>query len=122
MRCKNLILFDRNQQSVAGLGLIKRIAAAEEAVSINRQDVRDRPSALSQAVTVRSVFHTILIGELGGATLLAGGALACRAYSKDRPSVQTTAGLLLIAGSHGLASPSTLLAACPCGGSPGALP
>jgi hypothetical protein len=72
MRCKNLILFDRNQQSVAGLGLIKRIAAVEEAVSINRQDVRDRPSALSQAVTVRSVFHTILIGELGGATLLAG--------------------------------------------------
>jgi len=56
------------------------------------------PSALSQTVAVRSVLHPILIGELGVATLLAGGTLAYLAYSKDRPTLQTTAGFLLIAG------------------------
>jgi peptidoglycan/LPS O-acetylase OafA/YrhL len=38
------------------------------------------------------------MAELGVATLLAGGTLACGAHSKDRPTLQTTAGLLLIAG------------------------
>ncbi len=40
----------------------------------------------------------MLIGELGVGTNLVGGALAYRAYSKDRPTLQRTAGLLLIAG------------------------
>jgi hypothetical protein len=44
------------------------------------------------------VLHPILIAELGVATLLAGGILAYRSYSKDRPTLQTTAGFLLIAG------------------------
>jgi hypothetical protein len=42
---------------------------------------------------------TILIGELGVATLVAGGTSAYRAYPKDRLVLQTMAGFLLIAGS-----------------------
>jgi hypothetical protein len=40
----------------------------------------------------------MLIGELGLATVLAGGTLAYRAYSKDQRPLQTTVGFLLIAG------------------------
>jgi hypothetical protein len=40
----------------------------------------------------------MLIGELGFATVLAGGTLAYRAYSKDQRLQQTTVGSLLIAG------------------------
>jgi hypothetical protein len=46
----------------------------------------------------RSVLHSMLIGELGLATVLAGGTLAYRAYFKDQRLLQITAGLLLIAG------------------------
>ena len=45
----------------------------------------------------RSVLHSMLIGELGLATVLA-GTLAYRAYFKDQRLLQITAGLLLIAG------------------------
>jgi peptidoglycan/LPS O-acetylase OafA/YrhL len=40
----------------------------------------------------------MLIGELGVAAILVSGALAYRAYSKDRPTLQRTAGFLLVAG------------------------
>jgi hypothetical protein len=39
-----------------------------------------------------------LISELGIAAILAGGVLAYRTYSKNRPTLQATAGLLLIIG------------------------
>ena len=47
---------------------------------------------------MRFVLHPILIAEVGAVTLLAGGAFACRSFSKDRPTIQITAGFLLIAG------------------------
>jgi len=37
------------------------------------------------------------MAELGVATVLVGGTLAYRGYSKDRSALQTTAGFLLIA-------------------------
>ncbi|HZH82580.1 MAG TPA: hypothetical protein VFD87_05500 [Phototrophicaceae bacterium] len=60
--------------------------------------IPNRFSVLSRAVAVHFALHHILIAELGVAALLAGGALAYRAYSKDRPILQKTAGLLLIVG------------------------
>jgi hypothetical protein len=47
---------------------------------------------------VARVFHPTLLGELGIATALAGVVLAYRAHLKNRPALQTTAGLLLITG------------------------
>jgi putative effector of murein hydrolase len=47
---------------------------------------------------VPPALHPIFIAELGVAALLVGGILAYRAYSKDRQTLQTTAGFLLIAG------------------------
>jgi peptidoglycan/LPS O-acetylase OafA/YrhL len=44
------------------------------------------------------VLHPTLLSELGVATVLAGGVLAYRAHLKNRPALQTTAGLLLITG------------------------
>jgi hypothetical protein len=44
------------------------------------------------------VLHPALLGELGLAISLAGAILAYRAYLKDQPALQTTAGLLLISG------------------------
>jgi len=44
------------------------------------------------------VLHPILMTELGVATRLAGGTLAYHGYSKNRSSLQKTAGFLLIAG------------------------
>jgi len=44
------------------------------------------------------VLHPLLMAELGVATVLVGGTLAYRGYSKDRSALQTTAGFLLIAG------------------------
>jgi peptidoglycan/LPS O-acetylase OafA/YrhL len=40
----------------------------------------------------------MLIGELGVVIVLAGGALAYLVYSNNRPSLQKTAGILLIVG------------------------
>jgi peptidoglycan/LPS O-acetylase OafA/YrhL len=45
-----------------------------------------------------SVLHPTSLGVLGIATVLAGGVLAYRAHLKNRPALQTTAGLLLITG------------------------
>jgi peptidoglycan/LPS O-acetylase OafA/YrhL len=44
------------------------------------------------------VAHWTLIAALGAATVLVGGILAYRAYSKDRGSLQATAGFLLVTG------------------------
>jgi peptidoglycan/LPS O-acetylase OafA/YrhL len=44
------------------------------------------------------ILHPTLFGELGVATVLAGGLLAYRAHLKNRTTLQTTAGLLLITG------------------------
>jgi hypothetical protein len=46
----------------------------------------------------RVILHPTLLGELGVATVLAGGVLAYRAHLKNRTTLQTTAGLLLITG------------------------
>ena len=43
------------------------------------------------------MLHPLLMAELGVATVLVGGTLAYRGYSKDRSVLQTTAGFLLIA-------------------------
>jgi peptidoglycan/LPS O-acetylase OafA/YrhL len=40
----------------------------------------------------------MLLSEFGSAIVLAGGVLAYRAQLKNRPALQTTAGLLLITG------------------------
>jgi hypothetical protein len=39
-----------------------------------------------------------MFGGAGVAAVLAGGTLACRAYSKDAEALQATAGFLLITG------------------------
>ena len=44
------------------------------------------------------MLHPTLLGEIGAVTVLAGGLLAYRGYCKDQPTLQTTAGFLLIAG------------------------
>ena len=44
------------------------------------------------------MLHATLLGELGAATVLVGGAFAYRAHLKNRLALQTTAGLLLITG------------------------
>jgi hypothetical protein len=44
------------------------------------------------------VLHPTLLSELGIAIALAGAVLAYRADLENRPTLQTTAGLLLIAG------------------------
>jgi hypothetical protein len=44
------------------------------------------------------VLHPALLSEIGAVTVLAGGLSAYRGYCKDQLTLQTTAGLLLIAG------------------------
>ncbi len=60
-----------------------------------------RPSRAAPAtwtLVVSVLEPTLLSGALSVATVLAGGVLAYRAHLKNRPALQTTAGLLLIAG------------------------
>jgi hypothetical protein len=59
------------------------------------------------------MLHPALIGALSLAGVSAGGTLACRAYSKDRPTLQTTAGFLLIAGFACLGFPVHLISGVP---------
>jgi len=59
------------------------------------------------------VLHPALIGELGAATILAGGTLAYRAIPRIKLALQTTAGFLLIIGFASLG-----VAVCLIGGPP----
>jgi hypothetical protein len=45
-----------------------------------------------------AVLHPSWLGGAGVAAVLAGGTLACRAYSKDTEALQATAGFLLMTG------------------------
>ncbi|MGE5367693.1 MAG: hypothetical protein ACM3PO_10575 [Betaproteobacteria bacterium] len=63
-------------------------------------DFQPSSSALKSTalLVASSVLHPSLFGGVGVAAVLAGGTLACRAYSKDGDALQTTAGFLLITG------------------------